>query len=73
MWYDCQLDNSQQKTKLTQILTNIGHRMAFNNAQSPSSLVSYERSRNDNVKQFKRENKRFIYVKKMNEKQICNT
>ena len=33
-----------------------GHRTAFNNEQSPYRVVSYNRPRLDNVKQFKREN-----------------
>ena len=33
MWYDCQWDNYPQKTKMTQPLTTIGHRTAFNNEQ----------------------------------------
>ena len=56
MWYDCQLDNSPQETKMTQKLTTIGNRTAFNNEQIPCHIVSYKRPRNDNVKQFKREN-----------------
>ena len=48
---------SPQDTKMTQKLTTIGHRMAFNNEQSPYRIVSYKRPRNDNEKkQFKREN-----------------
>ena len=45
-------ENSPQDTKMTQKLTTIGHRMAFNNEQSPYCIVSYKRHRNDNVKQF---------------------
>ena len=56
MWYDCQWDNRPQETKMTQKLTNICHRTAFNNEQSPYRIVSYKRPRNDNVKQFKRVN-----------------
>ena len=56
MWYDCQRDNSPQETKMTQKLTTIGHRTVFSNEQSPYRIVSYKRPRNDNVKQFKREN-----------------
>ena len=41
---------------MTQTLTTIGHCTAFNNEQSPYGIVSYKRLRNDNVKQFKREN-----------------
>ena len=33
MWYDCQRDNYPQETKVTQTLTTIGHRIAFNNEQ----------------------------------------
>ena len=54
MWYDFQLKNSPQETNMTQKLTTIGHRTAFNNEKSPYSIVSYKRPRNDNVKQFKR-------------------
>ena len=43
---------------MTQKLTTIGHRTAFINEQSPQRIVSYKRPRNDNVKQFKRENQR---------------
>ena len=46
---------------------------AFNNEQSPLRIVSCERSRNDNVKQITRKPSGLIYVKKVNEKQICNT
>ena len=41
MWYDCQCDNCPQETKMTQTLTTIGHRTAFNNEQSPYRIVSY--------------------------------
>ena len=58
MWYDCQLDNCSQETNMTQTLTTIGHRTAFNNDQSPYHIVSYKRPRYDNVKQFKRKNER---------------
>ena len=40
---------------MTQKLTTIGHRKAFNNEQSPYRIVSYKRTRNDNIKQFKHE------------------
>ena len=56
MWYDFQLDNSPQETKMTETLTNIGHRTAFNNEQCQIRMVSYKRPRYDNVKQFKQEN-----------------
>ena len=39
MWY------YPQKTKMTQTLTTIGHRTAFNNEQSPYRIVSYKRPR----------------------------
>ena len=39
MWYDCQWDNSSQETKMTQKLTTIGHRTAFNNEQSPFRIA----------------------------------
>ena len=42
--------------EMTQNLTTIGHRTAFNNEQSSYRIVSYKRILNDNVKQFKREN-----------------
>ena len=45
MWYDCQWDSYPQKTKMTQTLTTIGHRTAFNNEQSPYRIVSYKRPR----------------------------
>ena len=45
-----------KRPKMTQTLTTIGHRTAFNNEQSPYRIVSYKRPRYDNVKQFKREN-----------------
>ena len=45
-----------KRPKMTQILTTIGHRTAFDNEQSPYRIVSfYKRLQNDNVKQFKRE------------------
>ena len=56
MWYECQRDNCPQETNMTQTLITIGHRTAFNNEQSLYRIVSYERPRYDNVKQFKREN-----------------
>ncbi len=58
MWYDCECDNSPQgtKKKKTQNLTTIGHRTAFNNEPSLYRIVSYKMSRDDNVKQLKREN-----------------
>ena len=56
MWYYCQRDNCPQETKMTQTLTTIDHRTAFNNEQSPYRIVSYKRPRYDNVKQFKGEN-----------------
>ena len=56
MWFDCQWDNSPQETKMTHKLTSIGHHEDFNNEQSPYNIVSYKRPRDDNVKQFKREN-----------------
>ena len=56
MWYDCQLDNSPQETKMAQKLTTIGHRTAINDEQSRCRKVNDKRPRNDNVKQFKREN-----------------
>ena len=40
---------------MTQTLTTIGHRTAFQNKQSPYRIVSYKRPRYDNVKQYKRE------------------
>ena len=30
MWYDCQRDNSQQETKMTQKLTTLGHLTEWN-------------------------------------------
>ena len=56
MWYDCHVDNFPQETKMTQKLTTIGHRTAFNNEQIPYRILSFKRPRNDDVKQFKREN-----------------
>ena len=56
MWYDCQRDSFPQETKMTKKLTNIVHRTAFSNEQIPYRVVSYKRTPNDNVKQFKREN-----------------
>ena len=50
-----QLSTSDQNDT-RQKLTTIGHRTAFNNEQSPYRIVSYKRPRNNNVKQFKREN-----------------
>ena len=45
------------RDEMTQKLTTIGHHTAFNNEQIPYRTVSYKRPRNDNVKQFKQENK----------------
>ena len=42
-------DNSPPETKMTQKLTIIGHRTAFNNEQNLYRIVSYKRPRNDNV------------------------
>ena len=50
-------ETTRQETKMTQKLTTIVHHTAFNNEQSPYYKVSYKRTRNDNVKQFKREKK----------------
>ena len=50
MWHDCQWDNSPQVTKMTQKLTTVSHRTAFNNEQSPYRIVSYKRPRNNDVK-----------------------
>ena len=59
---------------MTPTLTTIGHRTAFNNEQIHYRIVSYRRPRNDNVKQFKRENCRpYFCTKKKSEKQIYNT
>ena len=45
------------KKKMTQKFTTfIGNHTASNNEQSPYRIVSFKRPRNDNVKQFKREN-----------------
>ena len=52
------------RDKMAQKLTTVGHRMAFNNEQSQYRILSYKRSRNDNVKQFKRENERPYLCKK---------
>ena len=38
-----------QKTKMTQTLTTIGHRTAFNNEQSPYRTVSYKKTIYNNV------------------------
>ena len=46
----------------------IGQRTAFNNEQSPYRIVTYKRPRNDNVKQFKRENLRPYLYKKLEKK-----
>ena len=60
-----EIANETTRDQMTQLLTTIGHRTAFNNEQRPYRIVSYKRPRNDNVKQFKRENyfaqKRFPY------------
>ena len=39
------------RDKMTQKLTIIGNRTAFNNEQSPYRIVSYKKPRNDSVKQ----------------------
>ena len=51
------------RDQVTQKLTTIGHLTAFNNEQHPNHIVSYKRPRNDNVKQFNRENKRLNLCK----------
>ena len=38
--------------------TEMSHRAAFNNERIPYRIISYKRPLNDNVKQFKRKNKR---------------
>ena len=48
--------STSHETKMTQTLTSIGHRAAFNNEQSLYRIVSYKRPLQDNVEQFKREN-----------------
>ena len=53
---------------MTQKLTTIGHRSAFNNEKITYRIVSYKRHQNDNVKQFKRENQRPYLYKKSNER-----
>ena len=74
MWYDCQWDKSPQETKWHKKLTTIGHLAEFNIEQTPYRIVSYKRPRNDNIKQFKRENLTAESMKQnMYEKQICNT
>ena len=50
------LTTLHKETKMTQKLTTIGHRTAFNNEQSPNRILSVKRPRNDNVIQFEREN-----------------
>ena len=62
--YDCQWDNSLQETKMTQKVTTIGPRTAFNNEQSLYCilLVRYKRPRNDDVKQFKQKTNGLSYV-----------
>ena len=49
---------------MTQDLTFIGHRTASNNEPILYRMVSYKRYQNDNVKQFKRENKWPNFVQK---------
>ena len=58
---------------MTQKLTIIGNRTAFNNEQSSYRIVSYKRPRNDNEKQFKRENSRSYLYKKMNEQECVQS
>ena len=41
------------RDQMTQKLTTIGHRTAFNNEQSPYRIVSYKRPRNDKCKTIK--------------------
>ena len=62
------------KDQMTQKLTAIGHRTAFNNEQSPYRIVSYKRPRNHKCKTTQtRKLTAYLMYKKMNEKQICNT
>ena len=42
MWYDFQLDNSPQETNMTQKLTTIGHRTAFNNEKAHTAIKHTE-------------------------------
>ena len=50
---------------MTQKLTIIGHRTAFNNEQSPYRIVSCKMPRNNNAKQFKQEIYRpFLCIKR---------
>ena len=42
MLYDSQSDNSPKQTKMTQKLTTISHRTAFNNDQSTYGIFSYK-------------------------------
>ena len=63
MWFDFQWDNSPQETKMTQKLTTIGHRIAFNNEQSPYHIISYKRTRNDNEKKSNEKTNCLIYIK----------
>ena len=55
---------------MTQTLTTIGHIQL----STMSNIVSNKRHRNDIVKKYSNEKiNEQIYVKKMNEKQVCNT
>ena len=59
MWYD------GKETKMTQKLTTIRHRAAFNNEQSPYRIVSYIMLRNDKFKTIQaRKTNGLIYVQK---------
>lgn len=48
--------------QITQNLTTIGHRMAFENEQNRYRIVKYKRHRRDKCKQFKRETYGLIYL-----------
>ena len=52
MWYDCQRDNYPQKTKMTQTLTTIGHRTAFNAYLYTGVKYIQDRKGNFRVKQW---------------------
>ena len=61
-------NETPQETKITQKLTTIGHRTAFNNKQSPYRIVRYKRHEITWCKANEKTNG-LINVQKMSEKQ----
>ena len=58
------------RDQMTDILTTINHRTAFNNEHIPYHVVSHKRPRNYNLNE---KSNGLIYVQKNERKTICNT